>query len=195
MKVWQRASGDSPEKGVNKLEIVEVIKNRYSVRAYKPDKVEESLLQQVLEAAQLAPTAANRQPFTIIVVGTAGRETELRRIYDRDWFVQAPLILCACGDPSRGWSRTDGKSYVDVDVAIAMDHLILAASSLGLGTCWIAAFDAGAARRVLNLPSGIEPIVFTPLGYPDDKAGAKKRKPLTELVRYERWSPAVHGDS
>ncbi len=169
------------------MEFSELIKARYSVRAYKPDPVEEEKLQQVLEAARLAPTAANRQPFQLLVIHTAGREAELRRIYDRKWFVQAPLVLCVCGVPERGWVRMDGKPYVDVDVAIAMDHLILAATELGLGTCWIAAFDPAAAREVLGLPQGVEPIVFTPLGYPADRPGAKKRKSLAELVRYERW--------
>jgi nitroreductase len=141
----------------------------------------------VLEAARLAPTAANRQPFQIIVIHTAGREAELLRIYKRDWFVQPPLVLCACGVVEQGWVRVDGKPYVDVDVAIAMDHLILAAADLGLGTCWIAAFDPAAAREVLGLPEGVEPIAFTPLGYPADRPKRKRRRPLSALVRHERW--------
>jgi len=169
------------------MEFSELIKKRYSVRAYKPDPVEEEKLQQVLEAVRLAPTAANLQPFQFIVIHTAGREQELRRIYRPDWFVKAPLILCACALPAEGWSRVDGKPYADVDVAIAMDHLILAATELGLGTCWIAAFDPAIAREVLGLPGGVEPIAFTPLGYPADRPGRKRRKELAELVRYERW--------
>jgi nitroreductase len=170
------------------MEFSELIKKRYSVRAYKPDPVEEDKLQQVLDAARLAPTAANRQPFQLIVIRTAGREAELKRVYGRDWFVQPPLIICACGVPGRGWARSDdGKSYVDVDVAIAMDHLILEAANLGLGTCWIAAFNPEAAREVLGLPDDVEPIAFTPLGYAADELGEKKRKPVDELVRYERW--------
>ena len=169
------------------MEFSELIEKRYSVRAYKPDPVEDEVLNQVLEAARLAPTAANRQPFQLIVIPTAGREAELKRIYPRDWFVQAPLVICACGIPAKGWTRRDGKNYTDVDVAIAMDHLILAATSLGLGTCWIAAFDPTAAREVLGLPDGVEPIAFTPLGYPADQLRPKKRKALSELVRYERW--------
>lgn len=169
------------------MEFHELVNARYSVRAYKPDAVEESKLQQVLEAARLAPTAANRQPFQIIVIRAAGREEELERVYPRDWFVQAPLVICACGLPAQSWVRQDGKNYNDVDVAIVMDHLILAAADLGLGTCWIGAFDPDAAREVLGLPDGVEPIAFTPLGYPADTARPKKRKPLDELVRYERW--------
>ena len=166
----------------------ELIEKRYSVRAYKPDPVEDEKLQQVLEAARLAPTAANRQPFQLIMIRTAGRQAELKRIYGRDWFVQAPLVICACGIPAQGWvRRDDDKSYADVDVAIAMDHLILAAANAGLGTCWIAAFDPDAAREVLGLPDGVEPIVFTPLGYAADQPGEKKRKALSDLVRHERW--------
>jgi nitroreductase len=169
------------------MKFAELVKKRYSVRAYRPDPVEEDKLQQVLEAARLAPTAANRQPFQLVVIHTTGHEAELGRIYGRKWFAQAPLVIFACGIPAQSWVHGDGKNYCDVDVAIAMDHLILAAADLGLGTCWIAAFDRQAAREVLGLPEGVEPIVCTPLGYPADELRPKKRKPLSELVRYERW--------
>lgn len=169
------------------MEFAELIRTRYSVRAYKADPVEESKVQQILDAARLAPTAANRQCFQILVIHTEGREAELKRIYDRDWFVQAPLMICACGIPAQNWVRSDGKNYNDVDVTIAMDHLILAAADLGLGTCWIGAFNPAAAREVLGLPEGVEPIAFTPLGYPADQPRPKRRKGLSDLVRYERW--------
>ncbi|OQX95250.1 nitroreductase [candidate division KSB1 bacterium 4572_119] len=165
----------------------ELIKKRYSVRAYKSQPVEDEKLRQVLEAANLAPTAANRQPFQIIVVKTKGREEELKQIYPRDWFSQAPMVICVCALPDQAWSRRDGKNYADVDATIAMDHLILAAAELGLGTCWIAAFDPDATRKILQLPEDVEPVAFTPLGYPDDSLGKKKRKDLSELVRYEKW--------
>jgi nitroreductase len=169
------------------MEFLELIRTRYSVRAYKPDPVEDDKLEQILEAARLAPTAANRQPFRILVIHTEGRRDELRRIYRRGWFVDAPIILCSCGVPAENWVRMDGKNYNDVDVTIAMDHLILAAADLGLGTCWVAAFDPEAAREVLNLPAGVEPVAFTPLGYPADTPSEKRRKSLDELVRYETW--------
>jgi nitroreductase len=88
----------------------ELIQQRYSVRAYKPDPVEKEKLQQVLEAARLAPSAANRQPFQLIVVRTAGREEELRRVYHRSWFSQAPLVIAICGLPDRAWPP-DGQNY------------------------------------------------------------------------------------
>ena len=141
----------------------------------------------VLEAARWAPTAANRQPFRVIVVHTEGREDELGRVYGRPWFLQAPLVLAVVAVPAEAWRRMDDKPYDEVDATIAMDHLILAAASLGLGTCWIAAFDPVAAREVLDLPDDVEPIAFTPLGYPAKKRSATSRKPLDELVKYERW--------
>ena len=169
------------------MEFLELVRSRYSVRAYQPTPVEEEKLQQVLEAACLAPTAANRQPFRLIVIATEGREAELRRIYPASWLTQAPLIICACTVPDEGWVRMDGKGYADVDVTIAMDHLILAARSLDLGTCWIADFDPASAREVLGLPDGVDPVFFIALGYPAVQPGSKTRKPLSDLVRYERW--------
>ena len=169
------------------MQFSELVKERYSVRSYKSDPVPGDKLEQVLEAARLAPTAANRQAFQLIVIHTAGREAELGRIYNREWFVQAPIVICVCGLLDQSWVRRDGKSYCDVDVTIVMDHLILAATDLGLGTCWIGAFDPAATREVLGLPDGVEPIAFTTLGYSDDQPREKKRKPMTELVRYEHW--------
>lgn len=169
------------------MDFFELISKRYSVRAYQNVPIEQEKLDQVLEAARLAPTADNRQPFQLIVIHTVGRESELRQIYNRDWFVQAPLIICACGIPKFSWVRRDHRRYLDVDVAIIMDHLILAATSLGLGTCWIAAFNAAKAKEILGLPDGIEPLIFTPLGYPADHLEKKVRKSITELVRYESW--------
>jgi nitroreductase len=161
------------------------MQERYSVRGYKSDPVEEDKLQQVLEAARRAPTAANRQRFQLIVIHTEGREEELRRIYDKDWFVQPPLVICACRYPMEpGRPRKD---YTDVDAGIVVDHLILAAAELGLGTCWVGAFDPAATREILGLPDEVEPVVFTPLGYPDAPPRPKRRKPLSELVRYEQW--------
>jgi len=170
------------------MEYFDLIRKRFSARTYKPDPVEESKLAKVLEAARLAPTGANRQPFKLVVVHVKGREAELQRVYHRQWFVQAPLVICACGIPTEGWVRpVDGFNCTVMDVAIAMDHLVLAAADLGLGTCWIAAFDVVAAREAFQLPGGVEPIVMTPLGYPADKPAPKERKPLSELVRYEKW--------
>jgi nitroreductase len=169
------------------MDVLETMAARYSARSYKADAVEDDKLAQVLAAAQLAPTAANRQPFRLVVLRTAGREDELRRIYSRPWFTVPPLVLAMIAVPAEAWRRMDGKPYDEVDATIAMDHVVLAAASLGLGTCWIAAFDPAAARDVLGLPDDVEPIAFTPLGYAADAPSQKKRRPLDELVKYDRW--------
>lgn len=170
------------------MEFQNLIRNRYSVRAYKPDAVEDAKLARILEAARLAPTAANRQAFRVIAIRTKGRGPELRRIYGRDWFTQAPLVLAVCALPAEGWVRKfDGWNAAEVDATIAMAHLVLAAADEGLGTCWIAAFDPQAAREVLGLPEGVVPSAFTPLGYPADSLPPKKRKPVEELVRHDHW--------
>jgi nitroreductase len=135
----------------------------------------------------MAPTAANLQPFQLIVIHTEGRRDDLARVYANAWFTQAPLVIAACTVPAQAWTRRDGKRYADLDLGIVMDHLILAAANEGLGTCWIGAFDAAAAREVLRLPDNVEPVVFTPLGYPADQPQPKRRRPLESLVRYEHW--------
>jgi nitroreductase len=169
------------------MQFMELASKRYSVRSYKPEPVEDDKLQLVLEAARLAPTAANRQAFRLIVIPTKDRESELLRIYSRPWFVQAPVVICICAIPNEAWVRLDGKNYSDVDAAIVMDHLVLAATDLGLGTCWIAAFDPVAAREVLGIPEQADPIAFTPLGYPAGQSPAKKRKNLDDLVKHNHW--------
>ena len=163
------------------MDFSELVKKRYSARAYRPEPVEDAKLAAVLEAARLAPTAANRQAFRIVVVPTKGRQEDLGRIYGRPWFVQAPHVMAVCAVPGEAWVRRDGWSAAETDATIVMTHIILAAADLGLGTCWIANFDLAAAREVLGLPEGIVPLAFTPLGYPADSPPPKKRKPLSAL--------------
>lgn len=169
------------------MDFSELVTSRGSIRGYKPDPIEEEKLFAVLEAARMAPTAHNNQPFRLIVIHTQGREDELRKIYGRPWFTQAPIVICIVGIPSEGWIRHDGENYTLVDVAIAMDHLILAATSLGLGTCWVGAFNPDAAHEILGLPEEVVPVAFTPLGYPNAEPREKVRKPLDGLVKYENW--------
>ena len=165
------------------MEFYEVISKRRSIRAYKKDPVEDSKLSRILNAARLAPTAANRQPYSLIVVKDEETKLKLKDAYSQEWFFTAPVIVCACALPDDAWKRNDGKGYVDVDVAIAMDHLILAASAEGLGTCWIAAFKPEVVREALNIPDNMEPLVLTPLGYPETIPEPTFRKPLEEMVR------------
>lgn len=170
------------------MEFYEVVRRRRSIRAYKPDPIEEEKLIRVLEAARLAPSAANRQPWYFIVVKDPRVKERLRRAYPREWFVKAPVIIVACADPTVAWRRRDGEEYWKVDVAIAMEHLVLAAVNEGLGTCWIAAFDEEAAKEALGIPESIRVVAMTPLGYPAEERGpVTDRKPLEQIVRFDRW--------
>jgi nitroreductase len=166
---------------------VELARSRFSVRDFEDRPVEEEKLTQLLEAARLAPSAANRQPVRLIVIRTEGRESELRRVYDRDWFVAAPVLVCACLVPAQAWVRVDGRRYHDFDAALAVDHLMLAATELGLGSCWVAAFDPAAAREVLGIPMDVEPVAFAAVGYPAADPPPKERRPLSQFVRYDIW--------
>ena len=171
------------------MDFEQLIKHRYSCRHYSASPVEDHVLEQVLNAARLAPTAANKQPFQIIIIKTENKSEELLKIYNREWFIQAPLILCICCIPDEAWVRHsyDKKNYAIVDAAIVLDHITLQAADLGLGTCWIGAFNPQLTRDYLKLPDQVEPIAFTPLGYPLDKPGEKNRKPLSDLIRYDTW--------
>jgi nitroreductase len=167
---------------------MELVKNRYSVRGYQDKAVEETLLLKILEAGSLAPSACNNQPWAFIVIRKDETKKKLAAVYERAWFLSAPVILALCCDTTQAWRRKDGRSYGDVDVAIAMDHITLAAAEAGLGTCWIANFVPDAARHALELPENIEPVLFTPLGYPAASPTKKKRKPLNEIVHWEKYN-------
>jgi len=168
------------------MEFFDVIKNRYSVRGYKDKSVEKEKLDKVLEAGRLAPTGVNYQGFKIFVIDTKEHKEALKKIYSQPWFVEAPLVLCIAIAPNKTWTRPwDGKNISDIDATIVMDHMILQATDLGLGTCYIAAFKKYAAIEFLELEEEYEPVLFTPLGYADDEGRDTSRKNIDELVVYK----------
>jgi nitroreductase len=168
---------------------LDLAKKRYSVRNYLDKPVEDEKLHYILECGRVAPSAANSQPWHIIVI----REFELRKklaiSYNRPWFLQAPVILVICGDHDIAWRRADGKDHTDIDASIIIDHMTLAAAEQGLGTCWICNFDARKCIEILQLPINIEPVAYLPLGYPgnepDDRNRHLIRKNLDEIVHWE----------
>ncbi len=169
------------------MSFLELVQKRSSVRGYDPSPIADEDVNQVIEAGRLAPSAANQQPWHFIVTRGEATRRELREAYGKDWFCKAPVILTVCVEPSKAWTRHDGKNYAFVDGAIAMDHMTLCATDLGLGTCWIAAFDPAKLRRILNLPDGIEPVAMTPLGRPAAPVLPKRRKATDEIVHRDRW--------
>ncbi|MFP4241648.1 MAG: nitroreductase family protein [Chitinispirillaceae bacterium] len=165
----------------------DLVNKRYSVRGFLDRNVDDELIAKILDTARHAPSAVNNQPWVFIVLRSEKAREKLKTVYDREWFLKAPVIVAVCCDRTLSWKRKDGKDYGDVDAAIAMDHITLAAADEGLGTCWIGAFDLAEAVKVLNLPSHMEPIAFTPLGYPSLAQGARRRKELNEVVFWEQY--------
>lgn len=173
------------------MDVFEAIRTRRSIRRYESKAVEKEKLFKVLEAARLAPSAKNYQPWSFIVVTDSRIKNSLNdhlENFNRDWSISAPVIIVACAFPEKGYVRKDGEEYWRIDVSIAMQNLILAAWEEGLGTCWIAVFDEKKIKEVLGIPSNIRVIAMTTLGYPaEQKEPVTKRKTLDEIVHYDCW--------
>jgi nitroreductase len=177
------------------MDFMDVISARKSVRGYVDKPVEEDKLSKILEAARLAPSWANKQCCRYVVVKDKAKIQELSGRFG--WLKQAPVIIVACADPKDSGDR-NGMNYYLVDVGISMQQLVLAATDLELGTCWIGAFDEAKVKKVLQVPENIKVVAMTPLGYSADKEGigskliktaigSGKRKPLEEIVHHEKW--------
>ncbi len=170
------------------MDFIKLAKQRYSCRKYKSQPVEQEKLNQILEAGRIAPSAANYQPWIFVVVKDTNLQN-IRKCYHRDWFDTAPMYIVLCANHKQSWKRYDKKDHADIDVSIAAGHITLAATNLGLATCWVCNFEKDKLTETLNLPSDYEPVVILSLGYPDDNVNIdrhdKKRKPLKDIVFYE----------
>ena len=151
-------------------------------------EVERDKILQVLEAGRIAPSAVNFQPIHFIVITDNNTKLKVLEAYPRDWIKDAPVIIVACGDHSKSWKRNDGKDHCDIDVAIAIDHMTLAATELELGTCWVCAFNAKLCHEILELPEHLEVIALLPLGYPVGERNTEIiRKNMEEMVSWEKY--------
>ena len=170
------------------MEFSELISSRESVRDYDPDKiVPKQVLLKILNAGRMAPSAGNRQPWEFIVISTAKMLERVRQSYHREWFHDAPHILVVKGWPGSAWLRaSDGYNSLETDLAIAMDHMILAAENEGVGTCWIIAFDPEVLFEALKVKEDEIVYAITPLGYPRKgyTKGEKIRKSEKEVFRF-----------
>lgn len=167
-------------------DFIELVNNRYSCRKYADRKVEKETLLQVLEAARLDPSACNKQPWRFYVVSAEPLRQRICECYDREWVKSAPAFIVAVGNHDEAWHRSfDNKDHTDVDLSIATEHICLAATSLGLGTCWICHFNPELCKEVLNLDANQEPIAIIPIGYPENEnIPEKKRKSIDEIVEW-----------
>lgn len=167
------------------MEFIDVINERYSVRGYLDKEVEKEKLDYVLKAATIAPTGVNYQPFKVYVIETEKHKDELSKIYAASWFVEAPYVLAVVALKDQAWTRPwDQKNIADIDATIVMDHMILAATDVGLGTCYIGAFKKYEAHKFLDLDENEEVVLFTPLGYGNAEPRETPRKELDDFVVY-----------
>ena len=165
------------------MEYMNLIKKRRSIRRYKPTPVSEQALTTVLEAARLAPSWGNLQCWQYIIVTDKLTKEKIAGT-NRKWISEAPVIIVACADPEMSGHKP-GRDYYMLDIGISFQHLILAAADLGLGTCWIGAFDEKKVREALSVPDHVRVVAYTPLGYPvREKRHVYARKPINEICHY-----------
>lgn len=171
------------------MEFYEVIKSRKSIRKYKPDPIREEILNRILDAARLAPSAKNIQPWKFIVVKDALIKQQLvTACRNQEFITQAPVVICAVALEKIAWGKMGGYwSSYSVDLAIALEHIILAATNEGLGTCWVGAYDEKEVKRILNIPEDVKVIALTPIGFPDQISESKPRKPLSEIISSDKY--------
>jgi len=171
------------------MEYSELIRIRESIRNYDPERpVPPAVLEKILQAGRLAPSACNIQPWKFLVISSPQMLEKVRSCYNREWFRDAPHILVIVGQKDMAWVRRyDGYNSIETDLAIAMTHIILAAENEGVGTCWIEAYDPAILRVALDISENKVIFGITPLGYSRQgfkKSFVKKRKPLEEIVEY-----------
>lgn len=170
------------------MNFLNLVKERYSVRAYLPQSIEKEKLDYILEAARWAPSAANKQAWKFYVLSGESLKS-MHAAYDKDWFKQAPVCIAISMQHDMVWKRNafDNKDHADVDASIAIEHIVLAAQEQGIGSCWICNFDPAVCQKVLGAGEQEEVIALIPLGYPDTSVLPRgtKRKIMSEIVVYK----------
>ena len=170
------------------MEYYQLIENRETIRRYDPSKkISDEVFNRILNAGRIAPSASNKQPWTFILVSSDETLARVKKSYQREWFQRAPYVIIVVGDKTKAWIRPkDGYNSIETDLAIAMDHMILAAENEGIGACWVIAFDYKILAKAINLKHNEVVYCMAALGYPPEgfqKQGNKKRKPLNEIVK------------
>ncbi|MFW9987672.1 MAG: nitroreductase family protein [Candidatus Odinarchaeota archaeon] len=171
------------------MDFYEVVKKRRSYRAYKPDMPDKEKIERILEAARLAPTWANKQGVSLILVQKPEKVKAIWRAIDQDQkFSSAPMFIVGIISEEGSGTNKNGEKYYGVDFGICFEHLILAATAEGLASCWIGWFHEDEIKRILNIPKKYKIMGLTPLGYPyKPKGEIKDRIPIEKIVHYEKF--------
>jgi len=170
----------------------DLAKTRYSCRMYSDKPIPKQHIESIFESVRVAPSAKNLQPWRFVVITQSPLREQIVACYKSSWLNSAPVIIVACADHSIAWQRADGKNHCDIDLAIAIDHLTLAATDNGLATCWICRFDTLKCAELLKLPGRVSPVAIIPLGYPEKENNFAEihlvRKPLDEIIGWEGYN-------
>ena len=173
------------------MELEEAIKGRRSIRAFKPQDIPEETVEKLINAARHAPSAGNTQPWKFVIARNIETKQKLARAAFNQTFVEeAPVVIVVCADENRSSIRYGkrGKTlYCIQDTAAATQNILLTAYSLGLGTCWVGAFNENEAKKALKTPEGIRPVAMIPVGYPNKSPSQRGRRPLNQIVHYEEF--------
>ena len=161
---------------------LDLVSRRYSCRSYQSAEVPQEKLDYIMECVRLAPSAVNRQPWRFRIVSSDADRAKLCQCYNREGVATAPVVIIASAVRDEAWVRADGKYHGDIDIAIAVEHLCLAATEQGLATCWVCNFDANLCKELFCLPENEEPAVIIPLGYAADEMKPKSRKAINEIL-------------
>lgn len=166
------------------MNFLELSKQRYSARNYSSDIIEQEKLDYILECARFAPSAVNYQPWHFFIVKSDKQKRLIQQSYPREWFAEAPLYIVVCAESSVAWVRkTDNKNHSDIDAAITTEHICLAATEQGLGSCWVCNFDSDTLKENLHLSPNEYPVAIISLGYVKKlPEKSSQRKDITEIV-------------
>lgn len=168
--------------------VLEAIRKRQSVRSYQDKEIPEEILQQILEAGRLAPSACNNQPWKFIVVRDKNLKKRLVSTCKNQKFVgEASVVIVGCAI-SPSYKMDNGEYSYTIDLAIALEHMSLQATSLGVGTCWIGAFYQDQVKKNLGIPEEVQVVALVSVGYPKELGLKRGRKPLSEIVCYDKYS-------
>ena len=164
------------------MNFLDLVKQRYSCRSYQNKSVEQEKLDYVMDCARLAPSAVNKQPWLFRIVSDDASKAKLQECYDRDWFKTAPMYIICSILHDEEWIRYDGKHHGNIDIAVAVEHLCLAATEQGLATCWVCNFNVEKCKKNFDIHADEDPTVIIPIGYAADQPTEKKRKPISEII-------------
>lgn len=162
------------------------ILNRHSCRTFLPDAIPKEDIDRLIEVMRQAPSAGNTQPWRFVVVHDGATRHALGgAAYGQDFIAVAPVVVVVCADPERSaaaYGERGRSLYVIQDTAAAVENLLIAATALGYGTCWIGAFDETAVHGVLGLPAHLRPVAMVPVGKPAAASTARRRRSVSEIV-------------